>query len=429
MLFVYYSDGNIHHSYSPLPFGIDAAYLALPRLIPWELPCKLSEKVGDEIDKTIFVVEENVRRTEAQELSSMEVINLPKQRNVATPVKPRKRALFKSNPSFLDCTEFLDTANGLEDFSDASDCPRTNARRTAKSRPGIVLSSQSDNGSADERPCTSTFNAYQMPDMSSTPILQTAELLNLLESPIDPICSYERQDIAQQPLGNFETISVSHICDTFTFQDVSCVPESYFISGNETSREDNFLTLSSHNTSFNLDNSIWPTHVPPGDTNNTDKTIIEQSKCLEYNTGNICEIDKESVDGNEGLGYSHIVDESPSCRYQFMDECSCADFSMRLLSGKTSECSLEVDLVQETWRKLRHDCDDLKAYLSANRKDASLIVNHVSGLADLISEADILLKSCYPLINVSFRKRIEKYEHKKFEASSVGIRVYAFYLT
>lgn len=391
------TDRNIQCSYSPLPFDIDAAYLAVPRLIPWELPCKLSEKVGEEVDKTIVMVEENVRRMEAMPLvlSPMEMINLPKQSNVATPAKPRKRALFKSNPSFLDCTEFLDTANGLEDLSDGSGCPGTNARRTIKSRPGIVLSSQSDDGSADERPCTSTFNAY-LPDMSSTPILQTAELLNLLELPIDPTCGYERQDIAQQPLGNFETTSVSHICDTFTFQDVSCVPESYFISGTESNREDNFFVLSSHNTSFNLGDSIGPINVPPGDTNNTDKTITEQSKCLEDR--NICDEDGESVDGNEEHGDSKIIDESQSCRYQLMDECSRADFSMRL-SGKTSECSLEVDLVQETWRKLRHDCDDLKSYLSANRKDASLIVNRVSGLADLISEADILLKSCYPLIN------------------------------
>ena len=487
----------------------------LPRLIPWELQCKLAEKVVEEIDKASSMVEQRLQQMEVMPpvLSSMEMVNLPKkQNNVATLVKPRKRALFKRNPSFLDSTELLDHANDLEDFSYASNSPETSAQQTVKRRSGIILSSQSDDGSADERPCMNTTTAHQMPDMStsipqttevnllellnasicrfegedtvqrppenfetasvshvilnlfelpSAPIcrfegqdtvqqplenFETAsvshEVLNLLELPSAPVCRFEGQDTVQQPLENFETASVSHevlnlmelpsapiefegqvtvqqplenfetasvshVCDTFKLQDVSCVPESSFVSGTETNGEDDFLAISSHSTSFNLVDSIRTIHDLQGDTNNLDRTIIDLGKCLEVNAVSTFDIDVESVNGNEEQGDCQNGDECPSYRCQLLDECSRVDFIMQLLPGRTSQCSLEVDLIQETWRKLRSGRDDLKSCLSANRKDASLVVNHVSGLADMISEADIMFRSCYPLLNVRSCIRIK----------------------
>ncbi|XP_020257075.1 uncharacterized protein LOC109833706 isoform X2 [Asparagus officinalis] len=386
-------------SYSPMGFDINAAYSIVPRLVPWELPCKLSEKVGDEINKTAFMVEENLQRMEVvpQELTPMtpmKMIDLHLS-SVSTPVKPRKRALFKRKSSFLDSADLLDHSD-IEDFCDDSDSLENNAQRTVKHKRGIVLSSQSDDGSADECLQTQTVNDHQMLDKLKGPISQTSGMLDLNELPTDPICRYKRGDIVQQPLEIFETGSVSHICDTFKLQDVSYVPESSFIFGTETNGEEDFLAITSHNTCFNLTDSISPIHGPPGDANNLDRTTIEQRKCLEDNAGTAYDIDVESVNGNEEQEDNQNEDESISCRYHLMDECSRADFNMRLLPGISSP---EVDLVQETWTKLRCNRDDLKLYVPVNRKDVLSVVNHVSRLADLISEADINFKSCYPLVN------------------------------
>lgn len=387
--------------YSPLTFDTDAAYSVIPRLIPWEFECKLSEKVEEEIDKTFIVVEESLQRIEGmpRDLGSMEMLGLSKGHEVPKPVMCRKRTLFKNNPSFLDATEVLDYAKDVEDFLDISDFPETNTQLRVKRRTGIVLSSQSDDGSGDELPCTDIVNGHQMPDMSTAPDVQTG-IFSFLDIPFDPICRYESKETLQEPLENFGATSISHICDTFQLQNVSCVPESSFVFGSESNREDDFLAVSSHNSSFVLADSISPVHILPGDPDSLDRTIIEFQKCLEDNAGNTCDVDLESVHGNEEQGDSQNGHEPLPRRYQLMDECSRADFPMQLLPGSTGECPPQDDPVQQTWRKLRCNQDDLKAYLPANRKDVSQILLHMSGVADLISEADIMFKSCYPLVNV-----------------------------
>ncbi|KAJ6798913.1 Uncharacterized protein M6B38_212620 [Iris pallida] len=396
------SQGN----YGSLPFVIDTAHLVMPRIIPWGLPCKLSEKVRNEIDKILPLVEENLHN---MEMVTMETIDLPKRENsVATPVKARKKALLKRNHTFLDSAEVSDNTNGLDDFSADLDSLENHVcqkvQHKVKHRPGIVLSSQSDEESTDCVPHSDAMKDYQISDMVTAPISQTAEVLDFFGSPTDPIHRYKMDNANRCPSGTFEAVSASasHICDTFKSMDVSCVPESSYVSGTKTKAEDDYLVISSKNTSLSLSDFISsPINVlAGGEINTADRISIDLNRCLEENDENTCDVDVESVSGNEEVGYSqNKVEEPRSCRYQLMDECSQAEFSMRLAIGKNCEHLPEFDLVQETWRKLRCCRDDLRSFLPANIEDVSSTMKLASGLTDLISEADIMFGCCYPLFH------------------------------
>ena len=59
-----------------------------------------------------------------------------------------------------------------------------------------------------------------------------------------------------------------------------------------------------------------------------------------------------------------------------------------------------IDTVQETWRKFRDGHMDLKQYITPEQKNASQVLKQACGISNLISEADLLLNDCQPLICV-----------------------------
>lgn len=397
-------------TYSPLPFDIDAAHLVMPRLIPWEFRCELSEKVGEEVNKTISLVEEQfMEMIKQEELNSKEITNFSKTRKkTANTIKTRKKHKLKRKNSSLDYSEFSAQANDLNDFSDASDSPVTNAQRKVKHRPTTILSSQSeDELCANDLPpveITSVApNSCILVDTLTVPSLQAQEVLSNLDPCTDPIYHSRRDVNVQNSFQSLEMISASHICDTFKLLDVSFVPESSFMSEAGAHKKDDLLSMavSSNNASGCFTDFVQSTcALPAANIDNLDGPMAESITCSESNAGNTHE-DVESVHGNEEQGDSQNVVEAPSASgYQLVDECSRIDFNMRLTPGKCSKCAQEVVSVQETWRKLRSQCQDLKSYLRSNKKEASSITKCASGLADLISETDIIFGSCNPIVNV-----------------------------
>lgn len=60
-------------------------------------------------------------------------------------------------------------------------------------------------------------------------------------------------------------------------------------------------------------------------------------------------------------------------------------------------CSQELASIPKMWKRLR-SCDENLKLLSTNSKDVSLVASLTSRLADLISETDVMLSTCNPII-------------------------------
>ncbi|WOK93415.1 hypothetical protein Cni_G02112 [Canna indica] len=392
--------GRYLHTCSPLCFDLDAAHLVIPIAIPWGFQCELSEKVVDEISRTISSIEGNSMLLELNPIEkdgSSELGKMPKFFN-----KKRKCKLSKKR-SDSDSAEFLTNDKDLNDFSDASESiARFNQQRT-KRRPCLVLSSQSgDTSSADELQAAEVLSAdtndRQLPYMPALPISQITRVPSPLKPQADSTYHSGRDNAVQDLLENPETASASHVCDTFKELEVSCVPESSFVAGFEVIDRDDVTCMEVYSNiiTASIADSVQLRHASPKEVNNLDRAISEINLCL---MSNINEVVSESGHDNEGLGYSlNGVEELPVSGYQFMDECSRADFSIGLVPQQYGERSSGNFSVHETWKKLRNQREQLKSYLSKNQRETS-IVNLTAGLTDLISETDIMFSGCNPLIS------------------------------
>ncbi|XP_058089613.1 uncharacterized protein LOC131236455 isoform X6 [Magnolia sinica] len=288
------------------------------------------------------------------------------------------------------------------------------ARRTARRKLNAVLSSDSE----DDRLCTDNFpatsdilsqdlNCELFPDVSSGPLLRGLSAPGNIEPSTDQICHPEGDKLDQNLCRSPEMASDLCVCDTYKSVDISCVPESSFVPETEVNSGEGCpsgavscgqFSLSSEDVSLRYMNSIQSLSM--AEANNPDKTVTELNKNLETMLGNTTEVDAESVHENEELEDSQNEDAEAVTRgYPVLDECSRADFSLGFTSVENPTCPLVADLVQETWRKLRGRREELKSHVTPEQKDACQIVNLASGLTNLISEADVMLSGCQPLIS------------------------------
>ncbi|CAH1425734.1 unnamed protein product [Lactuca virosa] len=165
--------------------------------------------------------------------------------------------------------------------------------------------------------------------------------------------------------------------------DVSCVPESTFVPETELGNgmcsdggiEDGAMSMdiTSRTVAMEFHNSCEEDKAP--------------SMAVATDSG----LDSAPNHGEE-IGDSHVEPTAGLPReYQMMDECSRIDFSKKL----EPESELEsVDIVQETWRKLRNCEHELRQYVSNEEKDSLEALQLSHGITNLISEADLLLSDC-----------------------------------
>ncbi|XP_058089608.1 uncharacterized protein LOC131236455 isoform X2 [Magnolia sinica] len=393
--------------YSPLQFDIDAGHRIIPKVIPWGFPWKLSTLVEKEVSQALSLVKEGELN------SSIMPDALDMDSNEKERIKAKKEAMLR-NCSVNESAEFASQFDVIGDFSNASGSPVAFARRTARRKLNAVLSSDSE----DDRLCTDNFpatsdilsqdlNCELFPDVSSGPLLRGLSAPGNIEPSTDQICHPEGDKLDQNLCRSPEMASDLCVCDTYKSVDISCVPESSFVPETEVNSGEGCpsgavscgqFSLSSEDVSLRYMNSIQSLSM--AEANNPDKTVTELNKNLETMLGNTTEVDAESVHENEELEDSQNEDAEAVTRgYPVLDECSRADFSLGFTSVENPTCPLVADLVQETWRKLRGRREELKSHVTPEQKDACQIVNLASGLTNLISEADVMLSGCQPLIS------------------------------
>ncbi|XP_059631837.1 uncharacterized protein LOC132274545 isoform X2 [Cornus florida] len=403
-------DNIVQRIYDPLLFDLDAGHQILPKVIPWGYPSQLSELVEQEITKSLLLMEERsslMELVEEEELNNNEMQNSAKMcDNEMNSVEAKKEAMLSRHCSIQDDNSFAAPFDTACEFSNSSGSPVAFARRNVRRKLDTVLYSDSgDECFGDGFPVVSSIlegtNNEILEVNRKSPNYQSAErCFNPLS---EQLLHSEGQTLEENHYHQSETADRSQIDVTCKSVDVSVVPESSFVP--ETQINNGTLLFSrtvscgsvadieeAVSASIDLMQNFLPVEV-----NDFNKFSPGLHKISEI-TENTCNIDTVLVDGEE-MGDSHIEGmEAVPRGYQVMDECSRMDFCRGSKSIEKPLSWAATDSVQETWRKLRACHTDLRQYVTPELKDASQVLELASGMTDLISEADLLLGDCQPLI-------------------------------
>ncbi|KAL6907527.1 hypothetical protein ACP4OV_002566 [Aristida adscensionis] len=380
----------------PFALDLDAIYSTVPKMLPWEFPCKLSEAVSIEIEKTILSAEEKRKELEVLELEGLHLqvaSPLIKGRSMAKTRKTKKSKLKRGHSA--ECNNISPCKNDLDDFHDVADVPLPPDHQRKKTRPSMLLLSESDDDSADVD--TSKDNKFTVavgffPQSSEVPHTQEQAISSISPFPSESRDTFGIADSFQNPPESNMAGSISQVCDTFMSQGVSCVPDSIVGGTSASISSDDFLSRAVSNdlsAFYNVGTEIT-SRIVLEDTSNVKNLMAERQKDTEDVVAETSEVYVESFGRNEQASCS-------TAGFQLMDECSRAE-SIWLLSAKKANDSRKVEQVQDTWNRLRNCCPELRRETNHNRA-ASGALKVASGVSDLISESDLMLSHCYPITN------------------------------
>lgn len=339
---------KLHKNYGPLLFDLDASHRILPKVISWDLPSQLSELIQKEITEALLLMEGNSRKVDNEDTTDRLGIQ-----NIRTDyIELKKERLLRRNYSFIASSEIpSDTRN-------QNSPPGKNIMRKRK----LVVSSDSEDEILNDRYHVASDkikdNNLFLEDDSRFPsdYPKMEHDTNLLTNV--PLC-FEAEKFVENhccsEMGNGNSW-LNQICNSV---DISCVPESSYVPETEINNETEVLsrTVSYCNVAETCD------------------AIAELSE----------EESLDDFDDNDVVSVSGV--------FQVMDECSRIDFKRRSEPMEKLEFRINK-LVQESWKKLRDNCNDLKEYVASEPKHALQLLEHTYGMCNVISEADLLLSNC-----------------------------------
>ncbi|TVU47653.1 hypothetical protein EJB05_07259 [Eragrostis curvula] len=384
----------------PFSLDLDAVHSTVPKMLPWEFPCKLSETICMELEKTILLAEERKKQMEVSELEGLQLqVTTPlfKGRSTTKTRKAKKSKLKRGRSA--ECIDLSPCKNDLDDFHALPDIPLPSDQQRKRNRHCSLLLSDSDDDPADAHAgkdtiCTVTEVGFPKPSEEPEPHMHGQGILDQFPFPVESMKTFGFTDSFQNPLESNMTGSISQVCDTYMSQGVSCVPESSFIVGGTSASMsgDELLSgaVSNDFSTFYNSGTYTTSRMVLEDTDNANNIMTEQLKDVEDVVAETSEAYMESSYRNELASCS-------TAGYQLMDECSQAG-SIWLFSGKKTKDSCKVEQVQDTWDRLRNCCLELPRETNHNR-GACGALKLASGVSDLISESDLLLSRCYHLTN------------------------------
>ncbi|KAL3638815.1 hypothetical protein CASFOL_016722 [Castilleja foliolosa] len=360
--------GNeLHATYSPVLFDLDAGHHILPRIIHWDYPSQLSEFVADKIVKALTLTEETHALTDTNILEDLN--NIRVQDSEPDPVELKKEAMLSQcSLDEVECTQF-ETYSELFDFSNS---PIISTRQNRRRKVNTVLSSDSEDESLNiPLFLTGVDINTNLPDTKNT----SERIFNSVVEKLD--CQLE---------------------DTCNSLDVSCVPESSFVAETEIFNETElYSTAVSYGHFVNEPGDICilqdQDSMPiPEPAIGSQSHIMFNDKEMKGNNFdlNIAFVDQEEIGDSLAKSESDVLGG-----FQLLDECSRVHFMRRLKPHlENNESDRVVDFVKETWKKLHDQCSDLNKYVTLEEKTACRGLTFAHGLSNLISEADLLLKDC-----------------------------------
>ncbi|XP_024979178.1 uncharacterized protein LOC112516395 isoform X2 [Cynara cardunculus var. scolymus] len=410
-------DSEVRNIYGPLLFDIDAGHQVLPQLIPCGYTSKLSEMIEKEIMKSTFLV--------AKDASSMETIDEEEENNNDSmieierkhSIEAKKDEMLRRHCSDQDGNDFAARCTTINELPSCSSSPVAFMRRTLQKKYDPIMNTDSEE-------CLNDGLLNVIEDVNEEVLVDTKRLRRKYNSVLSSDSEEERFDEGlrvknvevnedekffqmenEQPLSEAEKLEetchpseipyYSKINDICKSGDVSCVPESSYVP--ETEIENGMMMCSTMCSSGRVDGGI---EEGPTSADCLPRIVpVEFSNLCYYREEDKTDsgLDTVPVHGEE-IGDSHIepVDNLPR-EYQMMDECSRIDFNKKAESIHRQKPVASMDLVQETWRKLRNCENELRQYVSVEEKDTLEALGISYGMTNLISEADLLLADCQSL--------------------------------
>lgn len=369
-------------------------------MLPWEFPCKLSETIFMEVDKTILLMEEKKRKMEILELEGLQLQGTTpmfKGKRSTVETRKAKKSKLKRGQS-AECNDLSPCKNDLDDFHALPDVPLPPDQQRKRNRHCSLLLSDSDDDPTDMDTGKDAIFAVKegFPQPSEEPRMHVPGIFEQFPFPVESMKTFGIADSFQNPLESNMSGSISQVCDTFMSQGVSCVPESSFIAGGTSASmsSDDFLSgaVSNDFSAFYNGGFYSTSRMVLEDPDNAKTLTMDQPE----------DVEDVVAETSEAYVESSCRNEPASCLpsgYQLMDECSQAG-SIWLFSAKKAKDSCKVKEVQDTWDRLRNCCPDLPRETNHNRAACGAL-KLASGVSHLISESDLLLSRRYPLTNVS----------------------------
>ncbi|KAK3006872.1 hypothetical protein RJ639_016717 [Escallonia herrerae] len=398
------SDSRVQRVYGPVGFDLDAGHCILPNIFPSGYPSQLSEIVEKEITKALLMEESSrllkMVEEEEQNNSDLGMHDEPEMEEA------KKEEILSRHCFDQDGNEFAADFRTIYEVFDVSGSPIAFARRNVRRRSDTVLFSDSEDECMGggvpvvHGELFQDLNNEVQPELSNKSSSHCRETDRCLQPEL--LLHSEGEKLEESCYHFFETTESLHANAPCLSADVSCVQDSLFIP--ETDMNDGIVPPSGTVSCCHVDdnaeaaftNKKFLPNMLPAENNNFDQSIAGFQKIPEALESTFDVVYREVV------GDSHFqrVEAVPR-EYQVLDECSLMDFSRRSNRMDASWSSEVTDVVQETWRKLRLCRMDLQQQASLREKDAFRIVELAYKMTHLISEADLLLADCQPLICVS----------------------------
>ncbi|KAK1315629.1 hypothetical protein QJS10_CPA05g01839 [Acorus calamus] len=375
--------------HNTLPLDLDAAHEVIKRMMPWEFPSQLSEKVEEEISKALYVAKENISYvlpvTDEQEIYLRVKSDASEIGNNETDSTKSRLSILSRNCS----DDYNDMSTQPGDFSDTTGTPVKFARRRVRQRACTIVSSESeDEVFPKESPVVSDFQPCncndQLPNGLGGPAVQMPASIG----PSRLICEYDssQEKSCQKLFQSPQNKANPQRCSP-ELLNACCVPESSIVPEIEISNRPIFPyvplsddILSSANPIQNLYDAV----------DRDQDVTLDSTKNLENMLDSNSEV--ESISGNLNFEDSQTGNADSQTR-QLM-EMHTTDLSMGSLFSERCRFQSDAVIVNKTWRTLQCCHDELKSYVTSEEKNAHRLATLASGLTDLISAIDVMIRGC-----------------------------------
>ncbi|CAI9114632.1 OLC1v1015396C1 [Oldenlandia corymbosa var. corymbosa] len=392
-------------TYRPLPFELQAGHAILPKLIPWGCTSQLSEIIEEEITKSLTMMEEHKGLMEIvveQELVDGRSHGTPTFRDETYWIDAKKEAMLSFHCSVQSEGVILASPDYRCQTSNISGSPVTVFRRNVRRKLETVISSDSEEDHlGDSSPANfvgaSFDDSYTMQDMKT---IYSPHKFTIGRCCVqtDHLTHSEKAGVEQTFTECSENVTHPQSNGFCTSMGISCVPESSFVP--ETEVDDKTEV-------FSAEVSCSLLHKEEG--NSTCRGALTNSFLVENDIlftpfldnheklGNCSNVDG-AMFHKEEVGDSHLECVEEGVRqHPMLDECSRID-SIGVKNLERLRSHGQIESIDETWKRLRDCTMDFRRYVTLEEKDVLQGLEVVSGMSNLISEADLLLSSCEPQI-------------------------------
>ncbi|KAK1268639.1 hypothetical protein QJS04_geneDACA006871 [Acorus gramineus] len=232
--------------YKTLPLDLDAAHEVIKRMMPWEFPSQLSEKVEEEISKALYVAKENLSYvlpvTDEQEIYLRVKFEASEIGNNETESTKSRLSILSRNCS----DDYNDISTQPGDFSDTTGTPvKFSRRRVRQSACTIVSSESEDELFPKESPVVSDFQPCNCNDQFANVLGGPAVQMPASTGPSRLLCEYDssQEKSCQKLFQSPQNKANPQRCSP-ELLNACCVPKSFIVPETEISNRPIFPYVS-----------------------------------------------------------------------------------------------------------------------------------------------------------------------------------------